>query len=166
MEIMESRLITEAKRDGVDRFVVGAIVLKSLDDNRFALLTLERQANDFMGGIDELPSGKVENGEQLREALYREVQEETGLAITDILGFLWHFDYRSGSGRQTRQFNFLVAVHSVESIAVSPEEHCGYRWLALENLQDSKLTPNIVEALSQHQEQIVALYKDQNSNGA
>ena len=41
-------------------------------------------------------------------ALAREVAEETGLRVTRVEKFLWYFDYRSGSGKRTRQFNFLV----------------------------------------------------------
>jgi 8-oxo-dGTP diphosphatase len=57
-----------------------------------------------------VPSGGVDDGETLIEALHREVSEETGLTVETVGDYLGHFDYRSGSGRATRQFNFTATV--------------------------------------------------------
>ncbi|HSZ29297.1 MAG TPA: NUDIX domain-containing protein [Pseudonocardiaceae bacterium] len=73
------KLTIQAANDGVQQLVIGAIVQ---DKNK--VLLLKRPEDDFMGGIFELPSGKVEGDETLDVALIREVDEETGLAITDI----------------------------------------------------------------------------------
>ncbi len=67
-----------------------------------------------MGGIFELPSGKVEPGEALDSALIRKVEEETGLHVTAVRDYLDSFDYASGSGKKSRQFNFAVDVASPE----------------------------------------------------
>ncbi|MEU7146170.1 NUDIX hydrolase [Nocardia sp. NPDC046473] len=64
----------------------------------------------FMGGIWEPPSGKVDPGEALDETLIREVKEETGLDVAGIRKYLGEFDYRSGSDKKCRQFNFTVDV--------------------------------------------------------
>ena len=37
---------------------------------------MSRKTDDFMGGIDELPSGNMEKGENIYAALIREVKEE------------------------------------------------------------------------------------------
>ncbi|MCK4714259.1 MAG: NUDIX domain-containing protein, partial [Candidatus Aenigmarchaeota archaeon] len=58
----------EAKRSGISRYVVAAVITKSSE-----VLPLRRPESDFMGGIYELPSGKVEEGESLGDALHREV---------------------------------------------------------------------------------------------
>ena len=69
---------------------------------------MRRRQDDFMGGISELPSGVVEEGETLGEALVREVEEETGLELIRRGDYVGFFDYLAGSGRATRQFNFQV----------------------------------------------------------
>ena len=62
------------------RTVVGALLIK---DN--AVLFVRRSKNNFMGGIYELPSGKVEKNENNVSALIREVKEEVGLEVTGDL---------------------------------------------------------------------------------
>lgn len=119
------QLVSLAKQEGVQQFVVGAIIA----DGDTALL-LRRPENDFMGGIFELPSGKVEPGEKLDTALAREVAEETGLTIADITNYIGTFDYTSGSGKKSRQFNFAVTVTVTEPVTLT--EHDGYQWAPLD----------------------------------
>lgn len=59
-----AELTSAAETDGVQQLVVGAVIH---DDGE--VLLLRRPADDFMGGIFELPSGKVEPGETLDSAL-------------------------------------------------------------------------------------------------
>ncbi|WP_254854197.1 NUDIX hydrolase [Nocardia donostiensis] len=78
-----------------------------------------RPGNDFMGSIWELPSGKVEPGETLDQALTREVTEETGLQVTGIGRYIDNFDYRSGNGKHSRQFNFTVQCAAPEPVRLT-----------------------------------------------
>ncbi|MFK0289890.1 NUDIX hydrolase [Streptomyces sp. NPDC090442] len=110
-----------AERDGIAKTVVGAVV--AAPDGR--VLLLHRPADDYLGGLWELPSGGVNDGETLIEALRREVSEETGLAIETVGDYLGHFDYRSGSGRATRQFNFTA---TVTDGTVKLTEHDDHVW--------------------------------------
>jgi 8-oxo-dGTP diphosphatase len=105
------------------RQVVGAVV--SADDG--SVLLLRRKPGDFLAGLYELPSGQVEAGEKLEEALRREVLEETGLTVIEIRAHLPSFDYRSKSGQETRQFNYAVAI---QGTAVMLTEHDDYRWVS------------------------------------
>ena len=107
-ELLE-QLNAEAERDGMQQLVVGAVVHR---DGK--VLLLQRPENDFMRGIFELPSGKVEPGERLDTALVREVDEETGLSVSAIHDYLGSFDYQRGSGKKSRQFNFAVEVAASE----------------------------------------------------
>ena len=54
----------DIKRDGIQKIIVGAVIRR--DD---AVLLLKRQADDFMGGLVELPSGTVDSGEEILDAL-------------------------------------------------------------------------------------------------
>lgn len=121
-----NQLTAQAASDGVQQLVVGAIVQ---DGNK--VLLLKRPDDDFMGGIFELPSGKVEGTETLDVATIREVEEETGLTVTDFTEYIGSFDYISGSGKKSRQFNFLVVVGDVEEVRLS--EHDSYHWASLDD---------------------------------
>ncbi|WP_280369806.1 NUDIX domain-containing protein [Nocardia wallacei] len=117
-------LTTDVAGDGVQQLVVGGVV-----QHAGRVLLLQRPEDDFMGGIWELPSGKVESGESLDHALIREVKEETGLGVTAIRSYLGSFDYESGSGKKARQFNFAVDVSDTEPVLL--QEHDAYTWTAL-----------------------------------
>ncbi len=95
-----------------------------------------------MGGIEELPSGGVEDGETLLDALQRELVEEIGLRMTAPIegGFWTSFDYISGSGRAARQYTFAVpSTASTDDIQLS-SEYISYRWLSSTELDESDLT--------------------------
>ncbi|MFF4221162.1 NUDIX domain-containing protein [Streptomyces nondiastaticus] len=113
-------LVRTAARDGIEKSVVGAVITDP-DDK----VLLHRPADDYLGGLWELPSGAVEPGESLVGALRREVAEETGLTVAEVGGYLGHFDYHSGSGRRTRQFNFATAVTGQ---TVKLTEHDAHLW--------------------------------------
>ncbi|TDC17574.1 NUDIX domain-containing protein [Actinomadura bangladeshensis] len=130
------QLQADADRDGVAKLVVGAVVHIS-----GRVLILRRSINDaFMSGIEELPSGGVEPGEDLLAALRRELAEEIGWTGPLVLdpGFVAHFDYVSGSGRKARQYTFGLA-HDGSPIVLSTE-HTGYRWLDPHGVADSDVT--------------------------
>jgi 8-oxo-dGTP diphosphatase len=130
------QLPRDARRDGIKKLVVGAVV-----HSAGRVLILRRSATDqFMAGIEELPSGGVEPGENLITALARELAEEIGWA--DIpppdQGFTGSFDYLSGSGRKTRQYTFALAYDATPIILSG--EHTAYRWIDPADLGDTDLT--------------------------
>ena len=116
-----NKITAKAKKDGIQKFVVGAVILNK--EGKFLLLN--RPADDFMGGINELPSGKLEEGEGLLDALKREVKEETNLDVEKVIKYIDSFDYISGSGKKVRQFNFLINVKDGE---IKLTEHDGFVW--------------------------------------
>lgn len=135
--------IERALRDGIEKIVVGAIISK---DGK--VLVLRRKQDDYLGGIDELPSGHVEQGESVLDALRREVKEETGLTVTHIHRLESQFDYLTGSGKKARQLNFVVDVSdSGETIILS--EHSAYCWAGPEEVQALNLSEKTRNALAQ-----------------
>ncbi|MGC8533763.1 MAG: NUDIX hydrolase [Candidatus Parvarchaeum sp.] len=135
-----NQLTEKARKEGIERFVVGAVIAIN-----GKVLILRRTKEDFMGGIYELPSGKVEQEETLEQALYREIKEETGLNIKEILSYIKSFDYESASGKKTRQFNFLVVTKEGD-IKIS-EEHDDYKLIGKNEVNSYNITDNVKEVI-------------------
>ena len=134
MDIFE-RLVEQAMKDGIQKVVAGGIIRNS----EGKILILSRKASDsFLPNIDELPSGNLDADEGLYDGLVREIFEETGMKIVAIHGYNDHFDYLSGSGKRTRQFNFVIEPDT-ENVVL--EEHDAFKWQTpTEALNNPKIT--------------------------
>ncbi len=114
-------LVETSITDGIEKLVVGAVIW--IDGG---VLLLKRVEDDFLGGLTELPSGAVDPGEDLLEALGREVKEETNLEVSNVREYLGAFDYVSGSGKSARQYTFFVETKP-GVVALDPDEHESYQ---------------------------------------
>jgi 8-oxo-dGTP diphosphatase len=144
----EPQLQEEARRQGIKRFVAAAVVLSGSK-----VLVLERQKGDFMEGMYELPSGKLEDSELPSTALQRELEEETGLKLAAIKKFLGYFDYISSNGETTRQFNYLVTVERADDVQLS--EHESYVWVEkgqLDKYNISEEVKNVLKSIKEFDE--------------
>ncbi|MFJ2861804.1 NUDIX hydrolase [Kitasatospora sp. NPDC087314] len=122
-------LAADAQAAGITGLVAAAVINH---DGR--VLLVRRNPDDYMGGLWEIPSGTVENGETILDALYRETTEETGLIIDQVTGFVGHFDYQNSRGGTTRQFNFSVTVEKTEPVVLT--EHDAHQWALPSALPD------------------------------
>lgn len=137
---IEQRLLSAAAAAGIDRLVVAAVIREG-----DRVLLLERNPADYLGGLFELPGGVVEPGETLHQALRREVAEETGLIVAALDRYLGGFDYRSQSGRLTRQFNFHLTAPETPAVVLS--EHARFAWVGRAELAQYPVSPEIREVL-------------------
>jgi len=138
---LEEKLLKKAKEEKISRYVVGGVL-----GNGKNVLLLKRPENEFMGGIYELPSGKVEPGESLYTALRREVKEETALKTKGITKYLGSFDYDSKNGEKTRQFNFAIVAYP--PLKIELQEHENYVWIDKDQLENYPVTDSVKFVLS------------------
>lgn len=131
----------ESAADGVRQQVVGAVI-----EHNGGVLLLRRPVDDFRGGTWELPSGKVEPGEGLQAGLFREVTEETGLAVSAITSYLGAFDYTSDSGRYTRRHTWSVTVGHSDDIRLT--EHDEYVWAGPDG--DGSVSAEVQALITKH----------------
>jgi 8-oxo-dGTP diphosphatase len=132
------KLQDKAEKDEVKQMVAGGVILNENNE----VLLLKRKQDDFMGGIFELPSGKIEEGETIRDGLIREIKEETALNVTSIGMYITEFDYLSGSGKKSRQLNFEVKAQSDESIILT--EHDEFKWFKISEIElDNNITDEV-----------------------
>ena len=140
-----------------DKIVVGAATLRytsTLTSLKIpSILLLKRAPHEpYFPNVFELSSGKVDpNDPTLNYALAREVQEETGLDVTEVLAELKPMIYRTektvidDTGREAFisktaiQLNYVVSVSSGE-VKLSADEHSESYWATEEDLGKLDIT--------------------------
>lgn len=138
-------LLEKGRMEGIVKNVVGAIIV----NGQGKILVMSRKSDDFMGGIDELPSGNMEAGEDITTALAREVKEETNCDMQKILYYIDSFDYKSSSGKNARQYNFAIRVKDTNNIVLT--EHDAYSWETPEEIMNnSKITTEVKKTIKKY----------------
>ncbi|UKZ61699.1 uncharacterized protein TrAtP1_002956 [Trichoderma atroviride] len=137
-----------------DKIVVGAAAFR-YDPNLTSpsILLLKRAAHEpYFPNVFELPSGKVDpDDKSLKDALVREVKEETGLDIVEIHAELEPMIYSTekavmdNAGKEVIvsksaiQLNLVVSV-SAGTVTLNAEEHSDSRWAIKEELIELDIT--------------------------
>ena len=134
-----------SKEEKIEKNVVGSVIV----NRQGKILIMSRKSDDFMGGIDELPSGNKEIGEDIPTALAREVKEETNCELNEILYYIDSFDYKSGSGKNARQYNFAIKVKETDNIVLT--EHESYSWQTVEEIiNNPKITHEVKNTIKRY----------------
>ncbi|MEU2120242.1 NUDIX hydrolase [Nocardia niwae] len=139
---LEQQLRSEARVDGIAHFVIGVAVFR---EGR--LLVVRRVADDYHGGMYELPGGGVESGESFAECVARELLEETGLRLRAVIDFLGGFDYATRTKAKVRKYSF-VAEAEPGDVALAPGEHDAFAWINASALDELPMAPDMRATVS------------------
>jgi len=135
-----------------------AIVLNS----KKQILAIQRSAKDSWGpGKWELPGGKLEEGQDISNALEREVFEETSLVVMPISKISYYSSTILNQSTTTKkQYIGLLYIELVgiaksqnENVKLS-EEHDDYKWLSVDEMLVLDLTETSKKALIVLQSQL------------
>ncbi|OLT24198.1 NUDIX hydrolase [Nocardiopsis sp. CNR-923] len=78
----------------------------------------------------DIVGGHVEQGESMLEGLAREVAEETGWRLTEVLAELFALDWDPGDGVTRREIDYLVRVEGdLSAPRLEPDKHTEYLWV-------------------------------------
>jgi 8-oxo-dGTP diphosphatase len=103
------------------------VAVKGIVINNEKMLIIKRAENDEVGGGTwECPGGKIEFGEELEEALVREIREEAGIDVT-VDRILYAVTFKTNPARQVVVVNYLC--NSQNKGVVLSEEHIDYKWV-------------------------------------
>lgn len=101
-------------------------------------LAVERESNDYPG-LYGFPGGKVEVDEHIREALVREVIEETGLEVR-VTGFLGLVS-ENISGAEAAEHT-IINFFELELVENHGKGEHRTEWIDLEEIEDEDLIPS------------------------
>ena len=127
---------------GVVEVAVGGVACR--DDE----LLLVRRGHGPAAGCWSLPGGRVEFGEDLREALVREMLEETGLEVVveEFLGWV----ERIGDDPEPFHFvilDFRVHVFDPDADPAAGDDAAEARWVPVAELVEVSLTDGLLDFL-------------------
>lgn len=106
------------------------------NNNQFLFIRRSRNCKN-MAGKWVFPGGKVEKGEDIIQALYRELAEETGLEFTNDIAFLSAYQFlRNEDSSSSQGLVFLVRAKNRE--IKSDEDIEEYRWINPEDIVNYK----------------------------
>ena len=122
--------------DKYQKVAVHAYIKK--DDGKF-LVTKRSLINDFLPNLFDLPGGTVEFGEDPKEALEREIFEETSLKV-EVLKPVYLY---SEVQKEIRHQIWIIyeCRYLGGEIKLNPEEHDEYKWV---NFEEVKNLPKII----------------------
>ncbi len=120
--------------------VSAAIIIKQINNQKFVLAT-QRAYGEFKGGW-EFPGGKVEEGEDPKRALLREIKEELDADIT-IIEFFDKVEY--GYPNFILHMNCYIAELNSNIKLI---EHKDAKWLKRDELFDVEWLPADIDIVN------------------
>ena len=106
-------------------------ILYNEDIQKFLLL---KRVNDPFW---EFPKGHIEENEEIQETLKREIEEETGIKVVNIIKEIGklNFEIKKENKVKKRVISYYLVKTLEESVKLS-EEHSDYIWLNYQDVID------------------------------
>jgi 8-oxo-dGTP pyrophosphatase MutT (NUDIX family) len=97
-----------------------------------------------------LPGGHIEKGETVRQALIRELKEETGMPI--FVGKLTYINenFFEQDGEEVHEIGFYFlssVIGDIPEKIESREDHIDFRFIDLDDLADEKVYPHFLKTI-------------------
>jgi 8-oxo-dGTP diphosphatase len=125
-----------------------------VDNNRQILIIRRRKDDAHSPDVWELPGGRLKPGEDPRDGLKREVEEETGIQI-EVLNPLSVHNFKRADGQKVTMIVFLCGPNTTE-VKLS-EEHTDFIWIPL---------ASAMEKLDDHFHHEIDIYNEHFNNGS
>ena len=108
-------------------------VVSCFVEHKREILLLHRQDHRPEGNTWGVPAGKVDGGEELLEALVREIKEETGFALPPS-----QISYFREVYVKYPNYDFVYHIYHTmldpkQKVSINPKEHKDFRWISPEN---------------------------------
>lgn len=130
--------------------VVGGLVLREFENGQRAIYAQKRAANrPLFPNCWDILGGHVDEGESLIEALSREIKEESGWQLKNIIKHLKTVRWQNNSGESIQEFVFLITVTGdLDKPEIETEKFSEYRWVLQKDI-------NVLKENRQEGEQLI-----------
>jgi 8-oxo-dGTP pyrophosphatase MutT (NUDIX family) len=106
---------------------VGALIV---DDRGRIFVQRRSPTRRLFANCWDVVGGHLEPGESVMQALHREVAEETGWRVTEVLDIVGEYAYRGDDGQDRIECDFLVRVAGdLDAPCLEAGKHTEFRWL-------------------------------------
>lgn len=126
---------------------VGVKALIRNSSGKYLLIHRSSKKYPEINNLWDIPGGRINPGSPLIENLLREINEETGLEITDDPALLGAQDILRIPGRHVVRLTYLLSASG--EVVIDQEEHDDFKWLDLDEvLNIEKLDIYVKELLT------------------
>lgn len=116
-----------------------------ITDNQDRMLVLKRGTSvEFSPNLWDLPGGKVEENESLREAVKREAKEESGLDVELENEHFFIYHYPNG-----KIDIYAFRVKLISGKISLDEKHTEFRWISKNDWKNLDYTPSVTATLKE-----------------
>lgn len=122
-----------------------------LNDKKQILLIQRSTSDSYAPNMWEFPGGKLEEGQDISNALEREVLEETGLFVIPVSRVAYVESYIITKSRKYNGLPYVVLVGVCKMIGgklALSEEHRDYKWVSVKKAYRLELKEDTRKALS------------------
>ena len=111
-----------------------------LNPEKKFLLIQRAPKDDSLPGFWELPSGGIDEGENMETSVIREVKEESGIDISSydlklVDSESYSFTKENGDIKNVTETTYLVSLDNTPEVILS-DEHVNYQWVSLLELEN------------------------------
>lgn len=113
-----------------------------IDAENKKILVLRRAKHKLFAGQQEPPGGKVNEGESLKQAVYREVMEEAGVKIHNVK-HIGDFDFDNEYGNFLEHIFYSEVTPEYSDVKINSDEHEEFKWINIDEFLSCDLHPNL-----------------------
>ncbi len=114
------------------------VVAAVIRNEQNQILITQRPLGKHLGGMWEFPGGKIDDGENARQALQRELREELGIE-TEIKELLWRETFTYPEKTVDIRFFACSLTHPAQTI--QRLQVADFRWVSLKQLGQFSFPP-------------------------